>query len=108
MHRALLNNRWINYKNLSLLILVISLCLFIYYALNKEISNIFFWLGMTLYGLRLVVIPMDFTQDISSVDYTKNYDENSSWHRWVMIGETFAFFIFTVSIAYTIFLQLNL
>jgi len=62
---------------------------------------------MTLYGLRLVVIPMDFTQDISSVDYTKNYDENNGWHRWVMIGEKFAFFIFTVCIAYDIFLLLK-
>ncbi|GAF55630.1 hypothetical protein JCM18901_1287 [Psychrobacter sp. JCM 18901] len=51
---------------------------------------------------------MDFTQNISSVDYIKNYDENNTWHKWVMLGETFAFFIFTVSIAYTIFLQLNL
>ena len=108
MHKILLSHRWINYKNLSILILVISFCLFIFNALNKEISNTFFWLGITLYALRLVVIPMDFTQNISSVDYIKNYDENNSWHRWVMIGETFAFFIFTVSIAYTIFLQLNL
>lgn len=50
---------------------------------------------------------MDFTQDISSVDYTKNYDENNSWHRWVMLGEKFAYFIFTIAIAYDIFLQLN-
>lgn len=105
MHKALLNNRWINYKNLSLLILVISFCLFIYYAVNKEISNTFIWLGITLYALRLVVIPMDFTQDISSVDYTKNYDKNNSLHRWVMLGETFSSCIFTVSIAYSIFLQ---
>ena len=107
MHKALLNNRWINYKNLFLLILVISFCLFIYYALNKEVSDTFFWLGMTLYVLRLVVIPMDFTQDISSVDYTKNYDENNSWHRWVMLGEKFAYFILTVCIAYDIFLLLK-
>lgn len=107
MHKALLNNRWINYKNLSILILVISFCLFIYYAVNKEISNTFIWLGITLYALRLVVIPMDFTQDISSVNYTKNYDENNSWHKWVMLGETFSSCIFTVSIAYSIFLQLK-
>ena len=105
MHKALLNNRWINYKNLSILILVISFCLFIYYAVNKEISNTFIWLGITLYALRLVVIPMDFTQNISSVDYTKNYDENNTWHKWVMLGERFSSFIFTVLIAYTIFLQ---
>ncbi|MCH1781614.1 hypothetical protein [Psychrobacter glaciei] len=107
MHKALLNNRWINYKNLSILILVISFCLFIYYAVNKEISNTFIWLGITLYALRLVVIPMDFTQDISSVDYTKNYDENNSLHKWVMLGERFSSFIFTVLIAYSIFLQLK-
>lgn len=107
MHKVLLNNRWINYKNLSLLILVISFCLFIYCALNKEVSDTFFWLGMTLYVLRLVVIPMDFTQDIASVNYTKNYDENNGWHRWVMLGETFAGFIFTVCIAYDIFLFLK-
>lgn len=105
MHKALLNNRWINYKNLSILILVISFCLFIFNAVNKEIANTFFWLGITLYALRLVVIPMDFTQNISSVDYTKNYDENNSWHKWVMLGETFSSCIFTVLIAYTIFLQ---
>ncbi len=107
MHKMLLNSRWINYKNLSLLILVISFCLFIYYALNKEVSDTFLWLGITLYVLRLVVIPMDFTQDISSVDYTKNYDEDNSWHRWVMLGEKFAYFIFTIAIAYDIFLQLH-
>jgi len=105
MYKALLNNRWINYKNLSLLVLVISFFLFVFNVLNKEISNTFFWLGIALYALRLVVIPMDFTQNISSVDYTKNYDENNSWHRWVMIGERFSSFIFTVLIAYTIFLQ---
>ena len=107
MHKVLLNNRWINYKNLSLLILVISFCLFIYCALNKEVSDTFFWLGMTLYVLRLVVIPMDFTQDIASVNYTKNYDENNGWHRWVMLGEKFACFIFTIAIAYDIFLLLK-
>jgi hypothetical protein len=105
MHKALLNNRWINYKNLSLLILVISFCLCLSSAVDKDIANTLTWLGFTLYALRLVVIPMDFTQDIASVDYTKNYDENNSWHRNVMLGETFAYFIFTVSIAYTIFLQ---
>jgi len=105
MHKILLSHRWINYKNLSILILVISFCLFIFNALNKEISNTFFWLGITLYALRLVVIPMDFTQNISSVDYIKNYDENNTWHKWVMLGERFPSFIFTVLIAYTIFLQ---
>lgn len=107
MHKALLNNRWINYRNLSILILVISFCLFIFNAVNKEIANTFIWLGITLYALRLVVIPMDFTQNISSVDYTKNYDENNSLHKWVMLGERFSSCIFTVSIAYTIFLQLK-
>ena len=107
MHKMLLNSRWINYKNLSLLILVISFCLLIYSALNKQLSSAFFWLGITLYVLRLAVIPMDFTQDISSVDYTKNYDENNSWHRWVMLGEKFAYFIFTIAIAYDIFLLLK-
>jgi len=105
MYKVLLSNRWINYKNLSLLVLVISFCLFIFNVLNKEISNTFFWLGITLYALRLVVIPMDFTQNISSVDYTKNYDENNTWHEWVMLGERFSSFISTVLIAYTIFLQ---
>ena len=105
MHKILLSHRWINYKNLSILILVISFCLFIFNALNKEISNTFFWLGITLYALRLVVIPMDFTQNISSVDYIKNYDENNTWHKWVMLSERFSSFIFTVLIAYTIFLQ---
>jgi len=105
MHKALLNNRWINYKNLSILFLIVSFCLCLSSAVDKDIANTLTWLGFTLYALRLVVIPMDFTQDIASVDYTKNYDENNSWHRNVMLGETFAYFIFTVSIAYTIFLQ---
>ncbi|MCG3810473.1 MULTISPECIES: hypothetical protein [unclassified Psychrobacter] len=108
MHKILLNHRWINYKNLSLLILIISFCLCIYYAVNKKIADTLFWLGMTLYVLRLVVIPMDFTQNIAAVDYTKNFDENNRWHRWVMLGEKFAFLIFTVGIAYSIFLQLKL
>ncbi len=108
MHKMLLNHRWINYKNLSILLSIISFCLCIYYALNKEIANTLMWLGVTLYTLRLVVIPMDFTQDISSVDYTKNFDENSSWHRSVMLGELFASLLFTVGIAYSIFLQLKL
>ncbi|WP_314884251.1 hypothetical protein [Psychrobacter immobilis] len=51
---------------------------------------------------------MDFTQNIASVDYTKNYDENNSWHRNVMLGELFASLLFTVGIAYSIFLQLKL
>lgn len=108
MHKILLNHRWINYRNLSLLILIISFCLCIYYAVNKEIADTLFWLGMTLYVLRLVVIPMDFTQNIASVDYTKNFDENNSWHRNVMLGELFASLLLTVGIAYSIFLQLKL
>ncbi|WP_198329385.1 hypothetical protein [Psychrobacter cibarius] len=108
MHKILLNHRWINYKNLSLLILTISFCLCLYYAVNKEIADTLFWLGMTLYVLRLVVIPMDFTQNIAAVDYTKNFDENNSWHRNVMLGELFASLLLTVGIAYSIFLQLKL
>ena len=108
MHKILLNHRWINYKNLSLLILIISFCLCLYYAVNKEIADTLFWLGMTLYVLRLVVIPMDFTQNIASVDYAKNFDENNSWHRNVMLGELFASLLLTVGIAYSIFLQLKL
>ncbi|WP_045444446.1 hypothetical protein [Psychrobacter sp. JCM 18902] len=108
MHKILLNHRWINYRNLSLLILTISFCLCLYYAVNKEIADTLFWLGMTLYVLRLVVIPMDFTQNIAAVDYTKNFDENNSWHRNVMLGELFASLLLTVGIAYSIFLQLKL
>ncbi|GAF58141.1 hypothetical protein JCM18902_907 [Psychrobacter sp. JCM 18902] len=76
--------------------------------MNKEIADTLFWLGMTLYVLRLVVIPMDFTQNIAAVDYTKNFDENNSWHRNVMLGELFASLLLTVGIAYSIFLQLKL
>ena len=107
MHKILLNHRWINYKNLSILFLIVSFCLCLSSAVDKDIANTLTWLGFTLYALRLVVIPMDFTQDIASVDYTKNHDENNTWHKWVMLGEKFASFIFTVWIAYTIFLQLN-
>lgn len=106
MHKILLNHRWINYKNLSILILIISFCLCLSYAVNKEIADTLIWLGMTLYVLRLVVIPMDFTQDIAAIDYTKNYDENNRWHRGVMLGEKFASLLFTVGIAYLIFLPL--
>ena len=107
MHKILLNHRWINYKNLSILFLIVSFWLCLSSAVDKDIANTLTWLGFTLYALRLVVIPMDFTQDIASVDYTKNYDENNSWHRNVMLGETFAYFIFTVCIAYDIFLFLK-
>ncbi|MGP9504577.1 MULTISPECIES: hypothetical protein [unclassified Psychrobacter] len=107
MHKMLLNHRWINYKNLLILFLIVSFCLCLSSAVDKDIANTFFWLGITLYALRLVVIPMDFTQDIASVDYTKNYDKNNTWHKWVMLGEKFASFIFTVWIAYTIFVQLS-
>lgn len=108
MHKMLLNHRWINYKNLSILFLITSFCLCLYYAVNKDIANTLMWLGFTLYALRLVVIPMDFTQNIASIDYTKNFDENSSWHRSVMLGELLAMLLFTVGIAYDIFLQLKL
>ncbi len=108
MHNMLLNHRWINYKNLSILLLIMSFCLCLYYALNKDIANTLTWLGVTLYLLRLVVIPMDFTQDIASIDFTKNFDENNSWHRGVMLGELLASLLLTVGIAYSIFLQLKL
>ncbi len=108
MHKILMNHRWINYRNLSKLILMISFCLCLYYALHKEITDTLFWLGITLYVLRLVVIPMDFTQDIASVDYTKNFDENNIWHRGVMLGEQFSSLLLTVGLAYSIFLQLKL
>ena len=108
MHKILLNHRWINYKNLSILILMISFYLCLSYAVNKEVADTLIWLGITLYVLRLVVIPMDFTQDIASVDYTKNFDENNKWHKGVMLGERFASLLLTVGIAYDIFLQLKL
>ena len=108
MHKILLNHRWINYRNLSILILMISFYLFLSHAVNKEIADTLIWLGITLYVLRLVVIPMDFTQDIASVDYTKNFDENNRWHRRIMLGEKFASLLLTVGIAYSIFLQLKL
>lgn len=108
MHKILLNHRWVNYKNLSILILIISFCLCLSYAVNKEIADTLIWLGMILYILRLVVVPMDFTQDIAAVDYTKNFDKNNRWHRGVMLGEKFAALLFTVGMAYRIFLQLKL
>ncbi len=108
MHKILLNHRWINYKNLSILFLIVSFWLCLSSAVDKDIANTLTWLGFTLYALRLVVIPMDFTQDIASVDYTKNYDENNSWHRNVMLGELFTSLLLTVGIAYSLFLQLNL
>ena len=108
MHKTLLNHRWINYKHLSILLLIISFCLCLSYALDKAIADTIIWLGITLYALRLVVIPMDFTQNIASVDYTKNFDKNNKWHRWVMLGEKLASFLLTVGIAYSIFVQLKL
>ncbi|MES1964122.1 hypothetical protein M0N77_02090 [Psychrobacter sp. AH5] len=108
MHKMLLNHRWINYKNLCRLLLILSFGLCLSYAVNKAIADTLTWLGITLYLLRLVIIPMDLTQDIASVDYTKNFDKSNSWHRSVMLGELLAFLLLSVGIAYDIFLQLKL